>query len=89
MARVNFGGFASRLKNEFYIYGGRTNLGPDNELWVFRFSYMKWEKLQTFETPTSRSMFGFTNYVEDSYEFFVMQGGITTDDQVNSMYRYF
>ena len=69
------------------MYGGRTDLGPDNELWVFKFDYFKWYQLETFNTPVSTTMFGLINYAEGSNEFFVIQGGINIEDQVNFMYR--
>ena len=69
------------------MYGGRTDLGPDNELWVFKFDYYRWFQKETFQTPPPTTMFGFINYVENSNEFFVIQGGISIEDQVNFMYR--
>ena len=85
--RVNFGGFASVVEEKIYIFGGRTVLGPENDLWMFDFSFQKWEKLVTKNSPTPRSLFGFTNYIEGENEYFVVQGGITTERQVNSIYR--
>jgi N-acetylneuraminic acid mutarotase len=85
--RVNFGGFASEIEEKIYIFGGRTVLGPENDLWVFDFTFQKWEKLVTKSAPTPRSLFGCTNYIEEENEYFIIQGGITTEQQVNSIYR--
>ena len=69
------------------MYGGRTSLGPDNELWAFKFAYLKWEKTQTFNTPPPSTLFGYASFVEALDEFFIIQGGITTKEQVNLMFR--
>ena len=86
-ARINFGAFASKYKSEFYVVGGRTDLGPNNELWVYKFYYFWWDQIETFNKPAPTAIFGFTNYIEDSNEFFVIQGGITIGDEVNFMFR--
>jgi hypothetical protein len=85
--RQNSGGFCSSIDEKFYIFGGRTIFGPENDFWVFDFKYMKWEKLYMKNAPIPRAIFGYTSFLENGKEFFLVQGGITLNGNSNDMHR--
>jgi hypothetical protein len=85
-ARQLHGGFASGFSPLFYVFGGSTELGPQNDLWVFDFASQTWEMLQTKNPPLPRSDFGYVNYDDGKHEYFAVYGGLTPDGDDSNIY---
>jgi hypothetical protein len=85
-ARLSTGGYASLTDPKFYIFGGLTLLGPQNDFWEFSFNSMKWVNIQTNSPPSPRSYYGFTTFTKSDIQFFVIQSGISFDGEVNDLF---
>jgi hypothetical protein len=85
--RKSFAGLASSSMAKFYIFGGYTSGGSENDLWEFDFDQQKWEIKKTLNSPSPRTDMGFVRIFEDNYEIFVIQGGMTLAGPVNEMWR--
>jgi hypothetical protein len=85
-ARQLHGGFASAFSSLFYVFGGVTEIGAQNDLWVFDFTSQTWEIISTKNTPTPRSDFGYVNYDDGVYEYFAVYGGLTPNGDDNNIY---
>jgi hypothetical protein len=81
------GGFPSHSQSKFYIFGGYTYLGPENDLWEFDFDTNKWQKIPTFNTPPLLTFYAYTDYVDDGIQYFVVQSGQTRGRFINDLYR--
>jgi hypothetical protein len=87
-ARQEHGGFASHFSSLFYVFGGVTQLGPQNDLWVFDFSSQTWELIRTKNPPSPRSDFGYVNFDDGVNEYFAVYGGLTPNGEDNNLYVY-
>jgi hypothetical protein len=85
-ARQQHGGFASAFSSHFYVFGGVTKLGPQNDLWAFDFSSYTWELIKTKNPPTPRSMFAYVNYDDGKNEYFAVYAGSTIAGYSNELY---
>lgn len=85
--RESAGGATVSPERKFYIFGGITNLGPENDLWEFDFDSLIWNKIDTVGTPQRTNYFGFTKYMEGGIFYLLVQGGIQIDLETNNMYR--
>lgn len=80
------GGYSSSKESKFYIYGGMSKTGTENDLWCFDFTIMKWEKIITYNSPSPISIFSYTSYEYESKKYFAIQGGSTLDGLINDLY---
>lgn len=83
--RSYLGGFVSVFNGNFYIFGGSSALGPQNDFWEFDLKNFKWTKISIKNSPLIRSGFAYTNFVRNGAEYFVVYGGIlisSTDDNL-------
>ena len=85
-ARRGLGGYSSDTEQKFYIYGGMSKMGTENDLWCFDFMTMKWEKITTYKAPSSVSIFGYTSYEFESNKYFAIQSGSILDKYLNDLY---
>ena len=86
-ARRYLSGYSSLSEPKFYIFGGITLMGPENDLWSFDFESLRWEKQTTYHAPSARSYPGYTSYEEDGKQYLILQGGSILDKFVNEIYR--
>jgi hypothetical protein len=84
--RQMHGAFASAFSPLFYVFGGITELGAQNDLWVFDFASQRWAKIRTKNPPLPRSDFGYVNYDDGKDEFFAVYGGQTPFADDNRIY---
>jgi hypothetical protein len=83
---MDHGCFASVFTPLFYVFGGVTKIGPQNDLWVFDFASYSWEIIRTKNPPSPRSMFGYVNYDDGVYEYFAVYGGLASSGLDNNIF---
>ena len=89
VARIKSGSFIDFKKNNFYVFGGNTKNGPQNDLWCFDLLALKWTLvLTTGNIPSSRFNFGYTKFYEKSSLKFVIFGGSLSSGESNEMFLY-
>ena len=86
VARQNCGVFAAAFSAHYYVFGGSTAFGPQNDLWGYSLLSNKWEEYQTTNSPTPRSNFAYTNFNDSENEYFVVYGGLTNKGEDNGLY---
>ncbi|CAG9318789.1 unnamed protein product [Blepharisma stoltei] len=65
--RIYSASFTDENSGIFYVFGGSSDYGPQNDLWGFTISTMKWKEITTTgDIPTPRGAMGCTKYT-DSY----------------------
>ena len=84
--RSNSGCFASKFGLNFYIFGGNSEIGPLNDLWVYQIANYRWVNLFDINTPTPRSNYAYTSYDDGVNEYFVVFGGSLVDGEDNNLY---
>ena len=89
VARIKSGSFIDFKKNNFYVFGGNTKNGPQNDLWCFDLLALKWTLvLTTGNIPSVRFNFGYTKFYEKSSLKFVIFGGSLSSGESNEMFLY-
>ena len=69
-----------------YIFGGNSDLGPLNDLWVYQVPYYKWIKLSSTNSPPPRCRHASTSYTDGVNEYFVIFGGSLINGLDNALY---
>ncbi|OMJ70696.1 hypothetical protein SteCoe_31256 [Stentor coeruleus] len=85
-SRIGFGSFSNSFKQIFYIFGGNTELGPQNDLWAFDILNIKWYEIILENLPPARYDFAYTSYIEGFHQYFAIFGGITFSGLDNNLY---
>jgi hypothetical protein len=83
---MNCGGFASHFETNFYVFGGGTPLGPQNDFWRLEINNEKWVELSTTNTPSPRSNFAYIDFIIDGHEMLAVFGGLQSEGRDNSLY---
>ncbi|CAG9320029.1 unnamed protein product [Blepharisma stoltei] len=65
-ARMSPAVFIDEASGIFYMFGGSSDSGPQNDLWAFTISTMKWSAVKTTGSPDPRSSMGYTKYLDSS-----------------------
>lgn len=62
-------------KDEIYIYGGNSNLGPLKDLWKFDPSTYEWNSVIMVDNPRTRFMSSYCDYYKGDKHFLAIYGG--------------
>ncbi|OMJ89070.1 hypothetical protein SteCoe_8896 [Stentor coeruleus] len=73
--RSYLGGFISSTTEKFYIFGGKSDLGPKNDLWEFDLKNNIWSFILTKNPPSARFAYSYTSFVKDGIEYFAIYSG--------------
>ena len=84
--RINSGGFCSHFGAYFYIFGGNSNYGFMNDMWVYDIYALTWEVINTVNVPQARYRYGYTSYVRGLNEYFAVFGGSYIYGEDNNLY---
>ncbi|CAG9318075.1 LZTR1_6 [Blepharisma stoltei] len=73
-----------------YIFGGRSNSGPLNDLWRYDLVNLQWKQIdQKGDIPSARSAFAWTKYKDsDGNLKLVSFAGFLKDEYTNELYIY-
>lgn len=83
-SRITSGGFVDSSQNKFFVFGGMTTNGPQNDLWSFELSGLKWNRESPIgPSPTSRYRYGYTKYYDGIFLKFIIFGGSLIDGESN------
>ena len=87
-SRVNSGSFIDNDSNRFYVFGGNSQRGPQNDLWSMGLSNKEWRRESpTGKIPTSRYRFGYTSYYNETNSLkFLIYGGNSVEGLLNETY---
>ncbi|OMJ89069.1 hypothetical protein SteCoe_8895 [Stentor coeruleus] len=83
--RSYLSGFISMITEKLYIFGGDTELGPQNDFWEFDFINYRWILLTTIDTPSIRFGHAYTSFLKDKIEYFAIFGGKQINEPDNSL----
>jgi hypothetical protein len=89
-ARVGFGMFGDSDTSLIYLFGGDSNLGYLNDMWVYDQELMKWNQLTTKGvTAPAAARFAYSTFRDSSNKLkFVLTNGLTMRGANKDVYVY-
>ena len=77
----------------FYVFGGLTEDGPDDEMWGYDFTSSQWIRMENHEPLAPSSRFGMKSTLcfsgEDKAEFLVIYGGTDVLTNFTDIYSFY
>ncbi|CAG9310951.1 unnamed protein product [Blepharisma stoltei] len=90
--RYSLGGFIDSDGDSFYIFGGSTTNGPQNDMWTFDLINYQWTIIsQNGHVPSPRSRFAYTRYNDknDNNKLkFAIYGGTSRSGLDNNLFIF-
>jgi hypothetical protein len=71
----------------FYVFGGLSDKGPQNDLWTFDLGSYRWRRMSPKgDNPSSRYRFGYTKFFRDNHLIFAVFGGSLSSGESNDLF---
>ncbi|CAG9326896.1 unnamed protein product [Blepharisma stoltei] len=90
LARYTHGCWVDDTNSKLYIFGGNSDNGPQNDMWVYDLSSLQWTQvLQKGSVPASRFRFGYSKYIDSNGKLkLILFGGTLSTGYSSSLYIF-